>query len=105
MTDRSFCVGCDRLDMCALEPLSRHCALKFKMKAQQPQTNGDNLRTLSDEKLAETFAWHMVELVCRVASNFNCDLGPEKQFLFEQNKVDWLDWLQSPVDGDNDDGT
>ena len=67
-------------------------------------TNGDRLRILSNEELAETFAWHMVELVCRVASNFGCDLGPEKQLLFEQNKTDWFDWLQSPADRGNWDG-
>lgn len=69
-----------------------------------PKTNGDRLRILSNEELAETFAWHMVELVCRVASNFGCDLGPEKQLLFEQNKTDWFDWLQSPADRGDWDG-
>ena len=79
MTDRSFCVGCDRLDMCSLEPLSRHCALKSKMKAQQPQTNEDNIKAMSTEELA-TWIW-------------NVQLG------LARTMDDILDWLQSPADG------
>lgn len=64
-----------------------------------PITNADRIRAMSNEELAETFAQHMVDLVCRVASNFDCDIGAEKQFLLEKNKADWLQWLQSPAEG------
>lgn len=67
-------------------------------------THRDELNALNNEELAEVFAQQMVELVCRVASNFGCDIGAEKQFLLEQNKADWLEWLQSSVDGDDGDG-
>ena len=62
-------------------------------------TNGDRLRAMTDEELAEAFAQQMVEFVYRVASNLGYDIGTEKQLLLEQNKADWLQWLQSPADG------
>lgn len=68
-------------------------------RCAKPMTNADCIRTMSDEELAEAFAQNMVGLVCWVASDFGCDIGAEKQFLLEQNKADWLDWLQSPADG------
>jgi len=73
-----------------------------KPEPEPPQTNRDWLRTLSNEKLAEVFAQQMVGLVCRVASDLGYDLETEKQFLLEQNKMDWLDWLKSPAGGDGD---
>ncbi len=66
---------------------------------QLKPTNRDKLRAMSNEELAEAFTQHMVDLVCRVASYFDCDIGAEKQFLLEKNKADWLQWLQSPADG------
>ena len=98
MTDRSFCVGCDRLDMCSLEPLSRHCALKFKMKAQQPQTNGDRLRAMSDEQLA-----------LAISMTANCDLCPIKNckarhYSSPDNcERHWLQWLRSPANRSDED--
>ncbi len=71
--------------------------------AQLKPTNRDRLRAMSNEELAEAFAQHMVDLVCRVVSNFDYDIGAEKQFLLEKNKADWLTWLQSPTDGGDGD--
>ena len=67
-----------------------------------PKTNGDKLRALSNEELAEAFAQRMVGLVCEVSNSFDCDFRPEiEKQLLEQNKADWLDWLQSPIDKEN----
>ena len=91
MTDRSFCVGCGRLDICSLEPLSRHCVLQAKMKAEQPQTNADRIRTMNDEELADYHA------KMQLLGEYGVD--SEKT---ELCKKLWLDWLQSPVGGDVD---
>ena len=98
MTDRRFCVGCERLDMCSLEPLSRHCALKAKMKAETYQTNGDRLRAMSDGELAK----FMVRNTCAVYSSpEDCDYSCDG---FETCYDSWLDWLQSPAEGGGEDG-
>ena len=70
---------------------------------QLKPTNRDRLRAMSNDELAEAFAQHMVGLVCRVASNFDYDIGAEKQYLLEKNKADWIQWLQSPADGGDHD--
>lgn len=41
MTDRSLCMGCDKFPMCALEPLSRHCTLKYRYKRKAEKLNAN----------------------------------------------------------------
>lgn len=81
MTDRSFCVGCEKFGVCALEPLSRHCTLKYRPKDKRSLTNADDIRTKSDEELARFFYYKIFE------------------FKYKENYTveEWLNWLQSPA--------
>jgi len=81
MTDRSFCVGCEKIGVCALEPLSRHCTLKYRLKDERSLTNADDLRTKSDEELASFLYYKIFE------------------FKYKENYTveEWLNWLQSPA--------
>lgn len=92
MTDRSLCVGCDKFPMCSLEPLSRHCTLKYKykQKPEKPTTNADNLRAMSDEELAEI-------VMCPYDG---CTRGDGSDGGCYQCS---LDWLQSPAEGGDHD--
>lgn len=48
----------------------------------QPKTNADRIRAMSDEELANVLSW-----------------------LNDSKTADgWLDWLQSPAEGDGNDG-
>lgn len=87
MTDRSFCVGCDKFGMCALEPLSRHCTLKYKSKDETFTINTHRVRALPDEELAA------------LLERGGCP--PHDDCWICDNKYKncvscWFDWLQSP---------
>lgn len=97
----TLCTSCKNNDVCIVTNMD---AIRGDCIYYTPKNNGDRLRAMSNEELAEAFAQHMVDLACRIASNLNNDIGAEKQFLLEQNKADWLDWLQSPAEGGDGDG-
>lgn len=105
MTDRSFCVGCGRLDICSLEPLSRHCVLQAKMKAEPPQTNADRIRAMSDEELAE-FIGGIFTVERDVWGDYDPRLVVTQEPRVEvRNKEDMMDWLKSSADGGDWDGS
>ena len=43
----------------------------------EPQTNGDRIRAMTDEELAEYLRWH--------------------DDLYSRYEMDWLDWLKQPA--------
>ena len=43
----------------------------------EPQTNGDRIRAMTDEELADYLRWH--------------------NDLYSRNGMDWLDWLKQPA--------
>ena len=66
---------------------------KWKFESQRkvkPETNGDRIRAMSDEELAET--------ISRIAY---CEYGLTKCgiiYIEEECKAKWLSWLRSPVE-------
>lgn len=50
-------------------------------KHVEPQTNGDKIRSMTDEELADYLRWHNDS--------------------YSRYGMDWLDWLKSPVEVDN----
>ena len=64
------------------------------MNEQKPMTNGDRIRAMPNEVLAE-----ILRGCCRGFTCYFCPLNRFCNEVLEQTETDdWLDWLKSPVE-------
>ena len=63
--------------------------VQYRCREPEPTTNGDRIRSMSDEELAEFCVW-----MCPPGSNENLTCEPERKLCSQC----WLDWLKQEAE-------
>lgn len=69
-------------------------------KSRRPQTNGDRIRSMSDEELAEFVCRNSINTMCDIICGGWCNaVANLKKSADEMCKEIVIKWLQQPVEG------